>query len=80
MTRELEIRIALAGEIGMVVYEKNAIIAAFSSAAELSQWIEQRLQPFDAPADVAEPMPSMLQSAQPRPGLIRSIIGGKDKE
>jgi len=41
--RQLDLRIAAAGEIGFVVWEASEVVAAFTSRAELADWLEARL-------------------------------------
>lgn len=41
--RQVDIRISAAAEIGFVAWENGTIVAAFTSRAEIADWIEQRL-------------------------------------
>lgn len=43
MSRHLDIRIGAAVEKGFVIHEAGEIVAAFTSRAEVAQWIEDRL-------------------------------------
>lgn len=73
MTRAIDIRISAAAERGFVVHEAGEIVAAFTSRAEVAQWIEDRLGLVDGEvdrerqdmADTIESFPNVLQRTDP---------------
>lgn len=47
MTRSIDIRVSAASERGFVIMEAGEVVAAFTSRAEVAQWIEDRLGEVD---------------------------------
>lgn len=73
MSRELiDIRIAAGTEIGFYIQEAGSIVACFRSAAEVAQWVEDRLRqmPGEAEreateqADVISTLPSIARQSK----------------
>ncbi len=70
MTRSIDIRISAAAEKGFVIHEAGEIVAAFTSRAEVAQWIEDRLGEVDGEidrerqdmADTVEHFPNILRT------------------
>lgn len=74
MTRVLDIRISAAAERGFVVHEAGEIVAAFTSRAEVAEWVEQRLGLVDGEidrerrdiADTIEAFPNVVARTDPK--------------
>jgi hypothetical protein len=52
--RMLDLRITAGQETGFLVWENAEILAAFSSAAEVAQWIETRLRGVERSGDFSQ--------------------------
>lgn len=76
--RDVEMRIALASETGLVVYASGSLVGAFSTTAELCVWLEETLGRFDPPREATLAMPSVAKPTADRPGRLGSRLFGLD--
>lgn len=63
---------------GYYVRCQGSIVACFSTAPELAQWIEDQYRPLDLTPEV-ETMPAVLQSDDSpagKKGVVRQLFGG----
>lgn len=70
---EYKIEIEPGAITGFYVRAEGHIVACFSSAPELAQWIEQQYGPLDL-APEAVRMPAMLQSDTDSPPGKRGVV------
>ena len=74
MSRVIDIRISAAAERGFCIYEAGEIVAAFTSRAEVAEWIETRLGEVDGEidrerqdmADTIENFPNVVSRTDPK--------------
>jgi len=76
VSRALDIRISAAADIGFIVHEAGEAVAAFTTRAELANWIEDRLGQLPGEvereqrdrSDAMATFPQVI--AQRKPGLF----------
>lgn len=74
MTRSIDIRISAASERGFVIMEAGEVVAAFTSRAEVANWIEDRLGEVDGEIDrerqdiedTSYALPRIIQRTDPK--------------
>ncbi len=70
MSRHLDIRISAAAEKGFVIHEAGEIVAAFTSRAEVAQWIEDRLGLVDG--EIERERQDISDTVQEFPNILRT--------
>lgn len=76
--RDLDIHITMAAETGLVIMQGGEVLAAFSTAAELCQWLEARLRPHDPVQPVDGPMPRVFSGGDQVTPLRTRLFGKKE--
>lgn len=73
VSRELDIRINAATEVGFAVWEAGRMVASVTSAAEVAEWIERRLRTL--PGEREREAQDMADTLHSMPNVIRAQQG-----